>query len=163
MTTETPIGPAAAEFPITWDDPTHADQPWFQDVMHNPLPVSPLNATLYQRAFEEGASRAIARLSMPIAGINVTVQNSYVYLGERHVVATPDEMEARFAEMQRITMELCPTILQDWRETFEPDVLRRDQEDPRFRLCGGVRAGTRRGSSSGCEATSSISGISTCG
>jgi hypothetical protein len=38
------------------------------------------------------------------------------------VLGTPEEMEARFGEMQRLTMELAPTVLQDWRETYEPQV-----------------------------------------
>ncbi len=119
------IEAAEQPFPITWEDPADEQQPWFQDVMHCPLPISPLNATFYQRAFAEGASRAIARLSMPIVGLAVTVQNGYVYLSRIPFVAPPEAMEQRMAEMQRITMELCPTVLKDWRETFEPDMLRR--------------------------------------
>ncbi|MEX0750161.1 MAG: PEP-utilizing enzyme [Dehalococcoidia bacterium] len=113
----------AGDFPITWDDPLDAEFPWFQDVMHNPLPITPLTATLFQPAFAEGAGRAIGRLSMPVEGLNVTIQNGYVYLGPRPVLGSPDEMEARFAEMQRLTIELTSTVLKDWRETFEPMVL----------------------------------------
>ena len=119
------IAPEADPFPIIWDDPRDAGRPWFQDVMHNPVPVTPLNATLYQPCFSEGSSRAIARLSMPIIGFEATIHNGYVYLGSQPFVGTPDEMEARMAEMQRLIMELCPTILKDWHETFEPDVLQR--------------------------------------
>jgi pyruvate,water dikinase len=118
---ETPV----ADFPITWSDPSQSEQSWFQDVMHNPLPVTPLSATLFQAAFHEGASRAIGRLSMPVTGIDVSVQNGYVYLGRMPAVGTPAQLEARFAEMQRITMELGATVLRDWRETFEPQVLER--------------------------------------
>jgi hypothetical protein len=51
------------------------------------------------------------------------VQNGYVYLGRSLAMGTPADLEARFAEGQRITMELAPTVLRDWRETFEPQVL----------------------------------------
>jgi phosphohistidine swiveling domain-containing protein len=38
---------------------------------------------------------------------------------------TPEALAQRFAEMQRLTMELGSTALADWRATFEPDVLAR--------------------------------------
>jgi|CXWL01.1.fsa_nt_gi pyruvate,water dikinase len=112
-------------FPILWEHPEHEQASWFQDVMHNPLPVTPLSATLFQPALSEGASRAIARLSIPIDGLRISVQNGYVYLGPSPVMGEPDALEARFAEGQRITMELGATVLQDWRETFEPQILER--------------------------------------
>ena len=111
------------DFPIRWEHPADEEASWFADVMHNPLPITPLNATLFQPAFSEGASRAMARLSLPIEGIRTVVQNGYVYLGRSIAMGTPAELEARFAEGQRITMELAPTVLRDWRETFEPQVL----------------------------------------
>ena len=77
---------------------------------------------MFQTAFEEGASAAIGRLSMPISGLRTTMQNGYLFLGPVPVLGTPEEMEARFGEMQRLTMELAPTVLQDWRETYEPQV-----------------------------------------
>ena len=92
-------------------------------MVHQPYAITPLNATLIQTSFSEGASRAIARLSMPIEGIRISVHHGYVYLAPIPVHAAPAEMEARFKEMQRITMELGATVLQDWRETFEPRVL----------------------------------------
>jgi pyruvate,water dikinase len=116
-----------SSFPIRWDDPAEAERPWFQDVMHFPLPETPMNATLFQPAFAEGASRAISKLSMPLTGLDAKVHNGYLYLGPRMATGTPEEMEARMAEMQLRIMELCPTILRDWRETFEPEVLRRIQ------------------------------------
>lgn len=124
-TTEATAPQPHAEFPIQWEDAADEQLFWFQDVMHNPLPITPLNATLFQPAFSSGASRAIGPLSMPISGLRVSVQNGYVYLGPVPVMAEPAELEARFAEMQRLTMELAPTVLQDWRETFEPRVLAR--------------------------------------
>jgi len=124
-TTEATAPQSNPEFPIQWDDAADEQLFWFQDVMHNPMPVSPLNATLFQPAFSAGATRAIGRLSMPISGIRTSVQNGYVYLGRAPAEGSPAELEARFAEMQRLTMELAPTILKDWRETFEPKVLAR--------------------------------------
>ncbi len=116
---------SGADFPIVWDDPAQAQASWFQDVMHNPLPITPLSATMYQPAFAEGASRAIARLMLPIVAINKSVQNGFVYLSPEPFSTDPSALEARLAEAQRVTMELAPTILRDWRETFEPDVLAR--------------------------------------
>ncbi len=124
VTTLTSVG---ANFPIHWDDPADEQMFWFQDVMHNPLPITPLNATLFQPAFAEGASRAIAKLSMPVEGLRVSVQNGYVYLGPLPVMGSPEEMEARFAEMQRLTVELGATILNDWRTIFEPRVTARQK------------------------------------
>ena len=106
------------EFAPQWSDPSDAALPWLRDVMHNPYPVSPLNATLDQPAFSEGATRAIRRLSMPIDGVRTTVHHGHVYLSAVPAEVTPELI----AEMQRLTMELGATVLQDWRETFEPAV-----------------------------------------
>ena len=96
---------------------------WFQDAMHLPHALTPLDATMVQPAFTEGASRAIARLSMPIEGLRAEVVNGYTYLCPVVVQGSPDELEARFGEMQRLTGELSLTVLKDWRQTFEPEVL----------------------------------------
>ncbi len=117
--------PIPADFPVIWADPADAQAGWFQDNLHFPLAQTPLNATMVQPAFAEGASRAIAQLSMPISGLKTVVHNGYLYLSPTPVMGEPSELEARFEEMKRITMELGPTVLQDWRETFEPDVLAR--------------------------------------
>ena len=117
--------PTTAAFPIHWDDPADEQAFWFQDVMHNPQPCTPLSATLVQPAFAEGASRAIAKLSMPVSGLSVSIQNGYVYLGPKVVMGTPEELGARFEEMMRLTMELAPTAHKDWLEIFEPQVLER--------------------------------------
>jgi pyruvate,water dikinase len=116
---------ATGAFPIRWDDPEHAKLTWFQDVMHNPLPVTPLNATLFQPAFAEGVSRSFARLMLPASGIRVSIQNGYVYLCTPPFSDDPAAMEARMGDMQRVTMEVGPTVLKDWRETFEPQVKER--------------------------------------
>lgn len=116
---------ATQPFPIVWDDPAHEQDAWFQDVMHNPLPVTPLCATLFQPAFAEGASRQFAQLSLPVDAIRAAVHNGYVYLSPRPVAGEPEELEARLAEGQRITMEIGPTLVKDWRETFEPEVNKR--------------------------------------
>ena len=118
MTTATP----PAGFEIQWSDPADEQLFWFQDNLHFPLPQTPLNGTLFQTAFEEGASAAIGRLSMPISGLRTTMQHGYLFLAPVPVMGTPEEMGARFEEMKRLTMELGPTVLQDWRETFEPQV-----------------------------------------
>ncbi|MBT5774799.1 MAG: hypothetical protein HOH95_10550 [Dehalococcoidia bacterium] len=122
MTTTDSSIQAATEFPIEWGDPADEQLFWFQDNLHFPLPQTPLNGTMFQTAFEIGASAAIGRLSMPISGLRTTMQNGYLFLAPVPILGSPEEMEARFGEMQRITMELAPTVLQDWRETFEPQV-----------------------------------------
>ncbi|HJN91898.1 MAG TPA: hypothetical protein QGF05_04110, partial [Dehalococcoidia bacterium] len=122
MTMPQPL-PLPDDFPVTWNQPGDEQRFWAWDAMHQPYPITPLNATLTQPGFSEGAARAIAKLSMPIDELRYSVQNGYSYTSPRPVLLPPEEMEARFAEMQRLTMELGATVLQDWRETFEPQVL----------------------------------------
>jgi phosphohistidine swiveling domain-containing protein len=138
MTTD--IATTSQDFPIVWADPADEQASWFQDVMHNPLPVTPFTATFFAPAFVEGAGRAFVRLSLPIDGLRVSLQNGYIYLGPNPVMGEPAELEARFAEGQRITMELAPTVLQDWRETFEPDVLERCERILAFDYAGSSAA-----------------------
>jgi phosphohistidine swiveling domain-containing protein len=123
MTSDAPTPlPTPPDFPVEWPEPGDEQGFWIQDRMHLPYAIAPLDATMVQAAFSEGASRAIARLSMPIAGLRVRVHNGYTYLGPEPVHGTPEEMEQRFGEMQRLTGELGATVLQDWRESFEPRV-----------------------------------------
>jgi len=120
--TTTQTTAAAPDFAIEWNEPADEQLFWFQDNLHFPMPQTPLNGTLFQTAFEDGASAAIAKLSMPISGLRTTMQNGYLFLAPVPVHGTPEEMEARFEEMKRLTMQLGATVLQDWRETFEPQV-----------------------------------------
>ena len=115
--------PLPPDFPVAWADPADEQLFWFQDNLHFPLPQTPLNATLFQTAFAIGASRAISQLSMPIEALRITVQNGYLYLAPVPVHGDQQQLADRFAEMQRLTQELGSTVLQDWRETFEPQVL----------------------------------------
>ncbi len=124
-TTEIGRAKSPAEFPIAWDDPAQEQAHWFQDVMHNPLPVTPLTATFFQPAFAEGAGRSMALLMLPISGLGVSIQNGYVYLSPIPISFDMAVIEARLIETQRVTMELAPTVLRDWRETFEPQVQER--------------------------------------
>ena len=110
-------------FTPQWADPSHAAEFWFRDAMHFPAPVTPLNATFLQTAFSAGASAAIARLSMPITALTVGVHHGHVYLRPRPFQGDAAATAARFAEMQRLTMEHGATVLRDWYETFEPRVL----------------------------------------
>ncbi|MBI5948845.1 MAG: hypothetical protein HY875_11970 [Chloroflexi bacterium] len=114
--------PIPANFPVAWDRPGDEQLFWIQDAMHLPHPLTPLDATLVQAAFSEGASRAIGRMSMPISGLRTGVFNGFSYIAPVPVMGTPGEMAARMEEMIRITMELGATVLRDWRETFEPQV-----------------------------------------
>ena len=122
MTTTETRTPAPTDFSIEWGDPADEQLFWFQDNLHFPMPQTPLNGSLFQTSFEIGASAAIAKLSMPISGLRTTMQNGYLFLAPVPVHGTPEELGARFEEMKRLTMELGATVLQDWRETFEPQV-----------------------------------------
>ena len=115
--------PVPANFPVAWPRPGDEQLFWIQDAMHLPHPITPLDATMIQPGFSEGASRAIARMSMPISGLRSGIFNGYMYLAPIPVMGTPEEMAARMEEMIRITMELGATVLRDWRETFEPQVV----------------------------------------
>ena len=123
-------------FEPQWDDPDDASSPWFQDVMHNPAPITPLNATLFQPAFVAGTRLAFERLSMPVRGIRSTVHHGYVYLGAVSEPETPESLDARMAEMQRLTMVLGPTVLADWRTKYEPRVLAIAEEVLGFDFAG---------------------------
>lgn len=111
---------APAEFPVRWPHPDDAQLFWMQDAVHLPNALTPLDATMVQTAFTKGASRAISQLSMPITALRAEVFNGYTYLATVPAAGTEDELAQRFSEMQRLTMELGATVLQDWRETFEP-------------------------------------------
>ncbi len=110
-------------FTPQWLDPDDANAFWFRDVMHFPAPITPLTATFFQPAFSRGASAAISRLSMPITRLTASVHNGYVYLNPSPFQGDETTTRARFAEMQRLTMELGATVLQDWYNIFEPRVL----------------------------------------
>lgn len=114
---------AMGGFMPQWEDPSHSASFWFRDMMHFPVPVTPLNATLLQPAFSRGASAAISRMSMPITALTAGVHHGYVYLNPRPFQGDAATTQARFAEMQRLTMELGATVLKDWYETFEPRIL----------------------------------------
>lgn len=113
----------ANAFNPQWGRPDEAAAFWFRDILHNPAPITPMNASFMQPAFSRGASRAIAKLSMPVTELTAAVHHGYVYLGAAPFLGDAEATAARFEEMKRLTMELGATILKDWRETFEPRVL----------------------------------------
>jgi pyruvate,water dikinase len=133
MTAPASATPATGAFPIRWEHPGDEDRFWFQDVMHFPTPITPLTQTFQLPAFNEGGNRAIALLSMPILGFTYGAQNHYVYGSVMPFVGTPEEMEARMAQMQqtigailpgltgRFERELIPRILDICREFRETD------------------------------------------
>jgi len=130
-----PVSVASA-FSPQWRTPEEAAGFWFRDVMHCPAPVTPINATFLQPAFSRGASKAISKLSMPVIDLTAAVHHGYVYLNLTPFEGTPEAMAARFSEMQRLTMELGATVLKDWRETFEPQILRHASEILAFDYSG---------------------------
>ncbi len=122
MTQPTPL-PIPPDFPVEWANPDDERLFWMQDRVHLPNALTPLDQTMVQTSFAEGASRAIARMSMPILGLRTGVHGGYLYLAPVPFMGTPEETGARFEEMKRITGELGMTVLKDWREIFEPQVL----------------------------------------
>src|SRR5687768_4711389 len=84
--------PISPDFPITWREPEHEKLPWFQDLMHNPTPVTPLTASIHAQAFSVGATRGLDGLFLPIKAIHQQVQNHYTYLSSEPVTGTPEEM-----------------------------------------------------------------------
>jgi hypothetical protein len=122
MTQPDPL-PVPPDFALEWAQDGDEQRFWMQDRMHLPNALTPLDATLARAAFSVGASAAIAKLSMPITGLRAEVYGGYAYLSPTPFMGTPEEMGARFEGMKRITGELGMTVLADWRETFEPQVL----------------------------------------
>ena len=122
MTQPAPL-PVPPDFAFEWAHDGDEQLFWMQDRMHLPNALTPLDATMVQASFSVGASAAIAKLSMPITGLRAEVYGGYAYLSPQPFMGTPEESAARFEEMKRITGELGMTVLNDWRETFEPQVL----------------------------------------
>lgn len=118
-----PVSADAVGFFPQWQSPQQSGGFWFRDIMHNPLPITPMNASFMQPAFSRGASRAIAQLSMPITNLQASTHHGYVYLTAAPFEGSPDAVAARFEEMKRLTMVLGATVLQDWRAIFEPRIL----------------------------------------
>lgn len=64
-------------FPVAWDDPADAHRTFTIDLMHNPLPVSPLTQTT--KGFAYGIAAAAAEFGLPITKPNVRYINYYQY------------------------------------------------------------------------------------
>lgn len=73
---------------------------------------------------------------MPVTGLTIGVHHGYVYMNPVPFQGDEAATQARFAEMQRLTMELGATNLQDWYDTFEPSVLAIAQEAAGFDFAG---------------------------
>lgn len=115
--------PSPEHFPITWSRPELAELSWFQDLMHNPLPVTPLTGAIHATAFSTGTTRAIKTLSMPVIALHQAVQNHYIYLAAEPFVGTPEEFEARFGEMQAILGGLMPGFLERFYSEYVPRIV----------------------------------------
>lgn len=118
----TPL-PTPADFPITWKAAEHEQLTWFQDLMHNPLPITPLTASIHCEAFSTGATRGLDGLSMPIVALHEQTQNHYVYLSAEPYLGTPEEMEARFADMQAAIGALMPGFVERFYSDYVPRIL----------------------------------------
>ncbi|OGG55643.1 MAG: hypothetical protein A3F84_23825 [Candidatus Handelsmanbacteria bacterium RIFCSPLOWO2_12_FULL_64_10] len=84
--------PAPPNFPVAWEGPDDERMLWVQDRMHFPEPVVPLEATLWDVAYE-GASRAMDAYEMPIRFKN-RCMNTYLYMAVAPAVPL-DQMEAQ--------------------------------------------------------------------
>ncbi len=118
----TPL-PTPADFPIAWKAPEHEQLMWFQDLMHNPIPVTPLTASIHCEAFSAGATRGLDGLSLPVVALHQQTQNHYAYLSAEPFIGTPEEMEARFAGMQAAIGQLMPGFVERFYSDYVPRIL----------------------------------------
>ena len=111
------------DFPVHWKRPEHEHFTWFQDLMHNPTPITPLTESIHGPSFSLGATRGLDGLSMPVVALHQVAQNHYVYLSAEPFMGTPEEMEARFAGMQAAIGALMPGFLERFYSDYVPRIL----------------------------------------
>jgi pyruvate,water dikinase len=91
--------------------------------MHNPIPITPLTASIHCEAFSSGATRGLDGLSLPIVALLQQPQNHYVYLSAQPFVGTAEEMEARFGAMQAAVGALMPGFVERFYTDYVPRIL----------------------------------------
>lgn len=94
MTTET------SEFPLVWDDPTHAERTWRFDLAHSPDVMTPLGFDLYYGPFITG-----------MGFVQVCVQNYYAFLCVATARPGTADAQAAIAGARRWQEEILPEVL----------------------------------------------------
>lgn len=122
MAAPTPI-PTPPNFPIRWKDPADEQLFWFQDLMHYPTPVTPLTASFGIPAFNEGATKGIQHLSLPIVAFKFDAFHSYVFGTVVPYTGTPEQMEARTEGMKAAIMSIIPGLMPEFYGKMVPRIL----------------------------------------
>ncbi len=121
-TVPTPL-PVPADFPVTWQLPGDEHFFWFQDVMHFPMPLTPLTASLQLPAFSTGATRGLQHLMLPVVALRYVTQNHYVYGCSVPFMGTEAEVAARMEQMKHAVMGVMQDLMVRFRDEFIPRVV----------------------------------------
>jgi phosphohistidine swiveling domain-containing protein len=119
---------AAANAIFQLDSPEEAAHLWTVDLMHWPNGISPLGGTMSLPAFMRGATKASRELHMPFTAFNGKVIHGYCYNSFVPYSTDPDEMQRRMVDMQAQMGKHIPGLLDRWRDEYEPEVRRLNQE-----------------------------------
>jgi len=103
------------------DDPADRAVTFVHDLMHFPLPVSPLFQSLHPGGFSAGIVAAAQELQLPIAGYDYCYRNNYQF--ERPVFAEPaseDEAKRMEALAEAAMNAQFPIMRARWEEEHRP-------------------------------------------
>src|SRR5438105_2841967 len=89
-----PITPPE-DFPVTWQRPEDARLLWTNDRMHYPDPVTPMLASVAERTFDEGRTRAAQAQERPLGRYCGRRINTYLYTHVVPLTLPPEQMKAR--------------------------------------------------------------------
>ena len=113
------------DFPVLWDDPTHAELQWKWDDMHCPQALTPLAADYMIRPLSEGVNYYFQQAGQPVEWIGRHI-NGYIYFTSR--LGRPEsERDAIDDEFRKVDLALSLTIHDYWdnealpllRETYD--------------------------------------------
>jgi pyruvate,water dikinase len=124
--------PLPEDFPITWEPAEYQHREWFWDQMHHPHAVTPMTSSIDGVAFADGIGRAARTMYMPMRTMEGKSFNYYFYFGGLPVNETPEQAEARDRRMQSEMMQRAPRCLQDWNETYLPEVMQLNERLEHF-------------------------------
>ena len=114
---------AAAEFPVTWQEPGDATLTWIRDPMHFPAPVTPLTTAYLRESFGPGVEGACEALASPLRTLRHTAFNGWVYHSPVPA-APPEEMGARVEAHMPVMGNHMDNLRRRWDEEYLPEVLR---------------------------------------
>ncbi len=126
MTTPAPGSgpiPAAADFPVAWEEPDHAQLLWFWDQMHHPQPTTPITFAIDGPAFTAGIGKAAEALAMPIKTLRAGCFNHYWYFANEPWALSPAETAERERRLETEMQRRAPRVLQDWENVYLPEVM----------------------------------------